>query len=1772
MRSIVFFLLLTSSAFSFDWHTDVSSGNFTSESHLGDSSNVSKEGGNVGSIQNGNWIAYQDFDFGGGVAYLWIEAATPGSGGTIELRLGSDSGTLIGSVAITNTGDWNTYKPFALKIATPVTGIQNLYLKFVGGSGTLFKIAKFRFQRLAPDYKPIEPIVDWNFPVLAADMKSMLAFNTESHPTDDANVRREFGRLAYIKNGNWISYSNFDFGTGVNYFSVLGGSPGAGGNVEVRLGSATGTLVGTAAITTTGGYDNFRTFATSLTQTVTGVHDLYLKFTGGGGFLFDLGSFRFSKAGSVAKSYGRNVAADQLVQESNPGSAPVIPNNGQLGSLSNGSWVSYGSFDFGTDSDLITIEAATPGKGGVVEVRTGSETGPVVATVDVTYTGSWTHFRPYSSALSPKLSGTQDLYFKFMDPYNTGGNLFNLNSFAVGRKVSESAAPAEGSVYVYPSVPGLAPSPYYTYSVQRVSALDNAQKHLATNWLSPFAWFTDCPEPGSDRSLANTAYFDEYVGGWSHTYCNFELDRNTPIVVKITRNTVSGVPSGPIFMANVHPAHKVISCEIIDGDVYVTMKEPALVTVDIDGQMDNRDAPRAVRDVWNGSTAPYKSKQKGSHAVSIFANPVIPDKPAELNDPTVRYIEPGDPLPLPDDQAWTTLYFKPGIHNLSQDASGLERAWVKADRYPLRSNKNYYLPGNAIVFGNFYGSSNPNENIRIFGHGSISGYKIPHFYDYTGPEGPNGPGNFYHHTINIGNAINCNVEGITIADPPEHTIYLQNNHLSHIVSNSMRWYKSLAWRVNNDTGSAQGVMEDCFFRHQDDGPYFGAGQVIRRCTFWSDVNGQAFRGSFAMRDNVPEVTTMFPREIVFEDCDIIYARGMFMFTGGSNGIIGNNDGASNSLYSDGTPNTGQHLVFRNFRVTDPRPVRTLFGFNFSSSDPSFIGMNGVRLQNMEYRHPQTWGWPNMLAPTEGGIKNWYFDQVSIDGQTLNSSLLADRSVFETSNVSEIVFGESSVSPSSFNLVANATGASVMFDPPGGFYPLGTVVTVTAVPNVGNVFSNWGGDLSGSTNPTTITITANRSITANIEYPVLPRNGWVAGASPGNSGAGNAIDGNIATRWSTGTNQTNGQWFRVDMGGPRTFNRIVLDGGSSAGDFPRGYQVHVSNDALNWGSPIASGVGSNGVTMIDFAQQTAQHIRVTQTGSVSSTIWWSIHEFNVYGPVYTLTETSPSGSVLFDPPGPVHFAGTVVTATAVPDSGYVFNGWSGDVSGTTNPTTVTMIGDTSVTANFAPATYTLTTIAPNGSITLDPPGGIYAPGTLVTLTPTPAAGFQFQSWSGDLSGNENPATVTMDATKSVTANFWQPTGMTIDTTGGTTVLNYNAPQNNYIGNGTLQVSKAGGGSITLGTGAGVANTVFAMTGGLITIDSGVTLQNGGWSKGIWTNNQADMEVNGTLDLWDGNPVYINALSGAGSIAYGSPSGTGVRELFIGVNDGGGTFFGTIADTQFAGQILRIVKNGAGTQVFNNLANQKPKEIVINGGAVDLNATSNATFAADISGAGNLIKSGAGVLTLTGSLIQTGSISISEGTLSFGTNLAPTANLSVSTGATLNLNFPGQSTVNSLAVGGSGPLPPGIYGSSHVTHGSYFTGTGSLLILGLDYGAWAAANSGGQPFELDHDMDGIPNGVEYLMGQTGSSFTATPAIINTNGILSWTWPYDPTARATFKFQLSENLVDWTTEVSLPDPSLQVIAPVSPATRGSVKLTLTTGTQKRYARLVVTPTSVP
>lgn len=68
-------------------------------------------------------------------------------------------------------------------------------------------------------------------------------------------------------------------------------------------------------------------------------------------------------------------------------------------------------------------------------------------------------------------------------------------------------------------------------------------------------------------------------------------------------------------------------------------------------------------------------------------------------------------------------------------------------------------------------------------------------------------------------------------------------------------------------------------------------------------------------------------------------------------------------------------------------------------------------------------------------------------------------------------------------------------------------------------------------------------------------------------------------------------------------------------------------------------------------------------------------------------------------------------------------------------------------------YKLTiTTEGNGSVTVDPAESSYTSGSKVTLTASPNSGWMFSMWKGNVSGIENPITITMDGHKTVIANF------------------------------------------------------------------------------------------------------------------------------------------------------------------------------------------------------------------------------------------------------------------------------------------------------------------------------------------------------------------------------------------------------------------------------------
>jgi hypothetical protein len=129
---------------------------------------------------------------------------------------------------------------------------------------------------------------------------------------------------------------------------------------------------------------------------------------------------------------------------------------------------------------------------------------------------------------------------------------------------------------------------------------------------------------------------------------------------------------------------------------------------------------------------------------------------------------------------------------------------------------------------------------------------------------------------------------------------------------------------------------------------------------------------------------------------------------------------------------------------------------------------------------------------------------------------------------------------------------------------------------------------------------------------LSRTGWVASASVTDiygDVAANMLDGDRNSRWSSGAGESRTMWVQVDLGSNKTFNKVVLDSGSSPTDYARGADVYVSTNGSTFTKVGSVTVDGQPVQLATFATQTARYIQIKSTSTSGN--WWSIAEFNVY---------------------------------------------------------------------------------------------------------------------------------------------------------------------------------------------------------------------------------------------------------------------------------------------------------------------------------------------------------------------------------------------------------------------------------------------------------------------------------------------------------------------------------------------------------------------------------
>jgi formylglycine-generating enzyme required for sulfatase activity len=369
---------------------------------------------------------------------------------------------------------------------------------------------------------------------------------------------------------------------------------------------------------------------------------------------------------------------------------------------------------------------------------------------------------------------------------------------------------------------------------------------------------------------------------------------------------------------------------------------------------------------------------------------------------------------------------------------------------------------------------------------------------------------------------------------------------------------------------------------------------------------------------------------------------------------------------------------------------------------------------------------------------------------------------------EVESATASVAVKTYSLNITSRDGSVTKSPDKAAYNHGETVTLKAAPNKGYSFKNWSGDLSGSTNPATLVMEGDKSVSAGFALKTYSLTVAAADGSvtkkPDKTSYNHGETVTLKAAPNTGYSFTN---WSGDLSGSTNPTTLAMNADKSvnAGFAVRAYSLTVTAVGGSVTKQPDKAGYNHGETVILEASPNAGYSFTNWSGDLSGSANPATLVIGANTSVsagfalktYRLAATAVDGSVTKSPDKTGYNHGETVTLEAVPNKDYSFTNWSGDLSGGANPVALVMDADKSVSAGFSLKAYSLTVAAVDGSVRKNPDKAGYNRSEKVTLEAVPNKGYNFANWSGDLSGSTNPVTLVMDADKSVAAGFALITG-------------------------------------------------------------------------------------------------------------------------------------------------------------------------------------------------------------------------------------------------------------------------------------------------------------------------------------------------------------------------------------------------------------------------------
>jgi len=385
-------------------------------------------GSALGYISTGDYAAYNNIDFGStGAVFFKARVATQFSDITIQIRSGSSSGNLLGTLSLPSTGNFDTYIEASCNI-NYTTGINNIYLVFSGPLNIdWFTFIPASSVSQTPAITPTATATGsgqtYNFPRIEAENYS----NLIGEEIKSIRIPDGYG-IGYINAGDYAIYNNVNFGFNPSLFRIRLATASST-NIEIRVGNQNGTLIGNLSVPSTGSWDTFEEISCSISNAITGTNNLYLVFKGP----VNIDWFAIIQAQNTPTptpvptsppvSVKRSAFIEIQAESYDYTNAKYIQSFGisgggtAIGYLLSDDYIVFNNVDFGIGAINLKARVAT-GENTRMEIRTDSPTGTLLADLQINSTGDWNTYHEITYPISSIVAGTKSLYIVFKGPIN----------------------------------------------------------------------------------------------------------------------------------------------------------------------------------------------------------------------------------------------------------------------------------------------------------------------------------------------------------------------------------------------------------------------------------------------------------------------------------------------------------------------------------------------------------------------------------------------------------------------------------------------------------------------------------------------------------------------------------------------------------------------------------------------------------------------------------------------------------------------------------------------------------------------------------------------------------------------------------------------------------------------------------------------------------------------------------------------------------------------------------------------------------------------------------------------------------------------------------------------------------------------------------------------------------------------------------------------------------------------------------------------------------